>query len=617
MSDLLNTDETRHWTGSPQPIIATAEIDGIEYVWMGNAKSLGKTAMEQISVDFDALSTSYSFKNGEVELTAIFTSPLLPQDLMRLSIPITYLSIKVKSLDGNTHKVNVTICVTEEMCLNHKGEMPVETAIVKISDNIGCARMGSIAQPILKAYGDDIRINWGYFYLAIQNSEVQSTLMENDEMGVYASILLTTDTEKDNALILFAYDDLFCLEYFGKYIKSYWKKDGNTIEKLISEAADEYCSIKNRCDNFSNQLYLDAELSGGERYAEMLSLAYRQVIAAHKLAMDDKGEIVFISKECFSDACAATVDVSYPSVPMFLIYNTELIKGMMRPIIRYATDGIWPFDYAPHDVGFYPIVNGQVYSNGIDPERQMPVEECGNMVIMATALCLAENDVSFVIENLHLFKKWADYLVAYGIDPENQLCTDDFAGHLAHNCNLSLKAILAIAGFGIIMGLSGDKDSELKYMSKAKKMATEWIDMAANEDGSYRLAFDKPGSFSMKYNVIWDKLFGTELFPKEVLASEFKSYLNKFNKYGLPLDNRADYSKTDWLIWAATLGEGKIDFMCFADSLWDVFNESECRVPMTDWYDTHTAKHINFRNRSVQGGLFIKLLDSLQICKYN
>jgi hypothetical protein len=44
-------------------------------------------------------------------------------------------------------------------------------------------------------------------------------------------------------------------------------------------------------------------------------------------------------------------------------------------------------------------------------------------------------------------RQWANYLKAHGRDPENQLCNDDFAGHIAHNTNLSLKAIMALGAF--------------------------------------------------------------------------------------------------------------------------------------------------------------------------
>ena len=141
-------------------------------------------------------------------------------------------------------------------------------------------------------------------------------------------------------------------------------------------------------------------------------------------------------------------------------------------------------------------------------------------------------------------------------------------------------------------------------------MAADWAIRAANGDGSYRLAFDREGSFSMKYNIVWDTLFGTDIMAKSVIASEVASYRKHINKYGLPLDNRADYTKSDWLVWTATLADTREAFEEMVNPLWDSYNSSRSRCPMTDWYDTISSRQIGFRHRTVQGGLWIKLLDA-------
>ena len=179
-------------------------------------------------------------------------------------------------------------------------------------------------------------------------------------------------------------------------------------------------------------------------------MAYRQAIAAHKLVTDENGDVLFFSKECFSNGCIATVDVTYPSIPLFLLFNTELVKGMLRPIFKYFNSDDWKFDFAPHDVGCYPIANGQVYGENA-LENQMPVEECGNMLITMAAISMSEKNAAFAKENFTALTSWVDYLVINGFDPGNQLCTDDFAGHLSHNSNLSIKAILGIASYAITM----------------------------------------------------------------------------------------------------------------------------------------------------------------------
>jgi hypothetical protein len=309
---------------------------------------------------------------------------------------------------------------------------------------------------------------------------------------------------------------------------------------------------------------------------------------------------------------------------------------MMRPIYRYAQSKEWAedhgYDFAPHDAGRYPIVNGQVYgfdkeSGRLRFEKQMPVEECGNMLVMEAAVALATRSTSFANEHMTMLEMWVQYLIKNGRDPENQLCTDDFAGHLAHNCNLSLKAIMGIAGLGIIYGMNGKKREENKYMKLARDMALDWAKRASNGDGSYRLAFDKPDTFSMKYNIVWDKLFGTDLMPKEVLESEFASYKKRISAYGMALDNRQPYTKSDWLVWTATLTGSRDGFEDYVAPLWRFYNESPSRVPLTDWYYTVTGEHKvyhdnnadmdkSLRNRTVQGGLFIKLLEYKGIMKY-
>ena len=429
--------------------------------------------------------------------------------------------------------------------------------------------------------------------------------------AVYATAEL-----KCEALFLFAYDDIDSIQYFGKNLKAYWKKDGKTIEQTIAEAAKDYDALLARCNEFSRKLWDEATACGGEKYAELLQLALRQVMAAHKLVVDEEGNNLYISKECYSNGCAATVDVTYPSAPMFLKYNPELLKGMLRPVMRYAASEEWDYDFAPHDVGQYPLLNGQVYGVRRKPDgtveknynMQMPVEECGNMIILFAAICDADNSVDFVRPYMDTVREWSRYLIKYGLDPENQLCTDDFAGHLAHNVNLSIKAVMGIAGYARILERLGETAEADKMMATAREYAASIMERAKNSDGSYRLAFDKPETFSLKYNSVWDKLWGTGLFTEEFYKGEIARYKKELLPYGVPLDSRERYTKSDWLVWAACLAEDKEDFETLTASLWSAYNTMRTFVPMTDWYYCDTSHMKGFRHRTVQGGLFIKLM---------
>ena len=195
----------------------------------------------------------------------------------------------------------------------------------------------------------------------------------------------------------------------------------------------------------------------------------------------------------------------------------------------------------------------------------------------------------------------------FGQDPENQLCTDDFAGHWAHNANLSVKAIMGVAGYSEIAHMLGLYDVAEKYAGIAKKMAAKWEEMA-NEGDHYRLAFDRENTWSQKYNMIWDKMWSLNLFSNNVISKEVNYYLMKQNPYGLPLDSRKEYTKSDWIMWIAAMSPDLETFKKFIDPLYKYINETTSRVPISDWHDTKTGKMTGFKARSVIGGYWMKVL---------
>jgi len=612
MQNQLNEDLTRHWTGKQQRLTGILEIDGVSQCFMGLTDF---PSMKQETLSIDAFTTQYVFSSPEAELTVRFMTPLLLDNPVLCSRPISYIATKICAKDGKEHRFSLHLIADDELCLDHKGQWGTCFSHGE-TDSFQWGRVGSLPQDILNKSGDDLRIDWGYLYLAVKKdnsfrshtTQLPSEELTDSESGRLQLTIDFSSATKADVLIAFAYDDMKSVEYFGEALNSLWKTpETPDILSALSNAFHEYPELLEHCDAFATTMFEEAKVCGGEEYAELLSLAYRQVIAAHKLCAAPNGELLFISKECFSNGCAATVDVSYPSAPLFLLYNPELVKGMLRPIFRYALSPDWPYEFAPHDAGQYPILNGQVYGDN-KLEYQMPVEECGNILILMAALSTKQNDLSFALENWSLLEKWSDYLLKAGMDPENQLCTDDFAGHLAHNCNLSIKAIMGIAGFSLMCRMKGEHDRAESLLNEARNMAGKWMIMAAKKDGTFRLAFDQEDSFSMKYNLIWDKLWGTKVFDILEFQKEFESYLKRSNQFGMPLDNRADYTKSDWLVWCASLMDTKEEFVKMIAPLFIAYHNSPSRVPMTDWYDTKTAKICGFQNRTVQGGLFLRLM---------
>lgn len=637
--DRLNEDTTRHWTGAPHPLTAWLRIDGTLYRVMGDRPS-SIPPMQQKNLDLTPTQTVYTFEDAGVELTLRFTTPALPDDLGLLSSPFTYITWEVRSSDGQDHSVAFYFEASSELTVN-SWEQKVIGSRVQL-DGITALRLGSFEQPILGKAGDNLRIDWGYLYVAAPASDqvqgvvnarraVRQTFLETGELSArddlrqprpvrdhtlvaaYHFDMGTVGQEAVSSFLVLAYDDIDSIEYLRRPLKGYWRKNGKHIGDLLQEAVTKHDQLLARCDRFDAELTTDLIEAGGEKYARIATLAYGQCVAAHKLVADLDGTPLLFSKENFSNGCIATVDVTYPTSPFFLLFNPELLKAATRPILEYAGLDQWPFPFAPHDLGTYPLANGQVYGGGQQSEEnQMPVEESGNMLIMVSAVCLMEGSPDFALPYQDLLRQWADYLEAWGFDPENQLCTDDFAGHLAHNANLSVKAIVALGAYAKLCALMGDREAAAHYDEVARRFVQEWL-TAADDGDHYRLAFDKPGTWSQKYNLVWDLLLELNLFPKEVIQKELAYYKTQQNAYGLPLDNRSAYTKVDWIVWTATLADNDEDFAALIDPLYRFVQETPSRVPLTDWYWTTDARQVGFQARPVVGGVFIKILRDPQL----
>jgi hypothetical protein len=626
-ADHLTDNATRHWTRREHSLVSLIRIDGKAYRLMGNDPT-NVPSLHQVGLQVTPTRSIYEFEDGQVHVTLTFMKAALPHDLEVLARPLSYLTWEVRAVDGKAHMVSIYDSTSSQLAVgdaSEKVEWGRESA-----RNLIAMRIGTKDQAILGSCGDDHRINWGYAYAVAPTSQAKAAIgadaallkgfvergqlptaddsrmprAVNDEQPVMAFVFeLGSVAAKPISRHLFvAYDEIYAIRYYGKKLRPYWRRNGATPADLFAAAERDYPSLVKRCEEFDRELMSDLTKAGGARYAQIAALAYRQALAACGIAADANKQPLYFTKENTSNGDIATVDVFYPMDPMLILLSPTLAKASLVHVLMYSATAHWKFPNAPHDLGTYPFVDGRD-----DGGEGMPVEESGNMILLCDAIAQAEGNAAFVAPWWPQLTQWAKYLEQYGLDPENQLCTDDFMGHLAHNANLSVKAILGLAAYGDLCRMRGDTATAQKYFDLARADAEHWMQVAAEGD-HYRLAFDKPNTWSQKYNLVWDRILNLNIFPPAVAQKEIAYYKKVIQHYGVPLDSRTKLTKTDWCIWSATFADTRADFETIVSPIYDYLNATTVRDPLSDSYETDKLGSGGMHARPVVGGIFVKLL---------
>ena len=632
-----------HWTGTNQALTGMARVDGAVYRLLGFPNGAAPAA-ELRATRVTPTSTRFEFAAGGVALSLEFLTPVLPQDPALLTRPVSYIVWHAAAADGAGHEVQVYFDHSAELCVHE----PAQEVAWERCDAAGLRilRMGSAAQPALARVGDWTRADWGHVYLASADARAAAAIGSHERLrgaflaggrlpaeevdarqpraagddwpvsalAVDLGTVGAAGAPESTARALLAYDLQPAVEYLGRPLAPYWRTRYADLPAALAAAEAEFPRLQAACRAFDAELTADLERAGGADYAYIGTLAYRQALAGHGWAAAPDGRLFAFAKENTSNGCIGTVDVIYPAAPLFLLFHPDLLQANLDPVFEYAASARWRFPFAPHDLGTYPKANGQVYGGGErSEENQMPVEESGNLIILTAALCQARGDWSYAERWFPLLERWAEYLRSKGFDPENQLCTDDFTGHLAHNVNLSAKTIVALACFARLCERTGRAAPAAEYRRLAEEFVPRWAAAAGDAGGHFRLAFDRPGTWSQKYNLVWDRILGLDLFPPAMVRAELDGYAARQQAYGLPLDNRAAFTKSDWLVWTAALAPSREEFAGFLAPLARFLDETPDRVPFADWYQTDTGKARPMFARPVIGGVFVRLLADAEV----
>lgn len=492
------------------------------------------------------------------------------------------------------------------------------------------------------------------------------------------------------------------------WMRPLWKSYFSTAAALIHFHYTDYPHALALASNYSSQLHLDAYAtfnSSNSSYPDLLALTPRQVLGATSFSGTPDNPLLFL-KEISSNGNTQTVDVIFPSFPFFLYTQPRWLAYLLEPLLEHMGSGQYPNDYTMHDLGaHFPNFTG--HPDGRD--EYMPVEECGDILIMGLALVnslingakstmaspwssvgavrtvtdiaslpseaspfglasvfetsdgVQGLDSAWVGASSHhqarhwlarsypLWKQWTSYLVKYSLYPENQLCTDDFAGWLPLMTNLALKGIVGIKAMSEMASVMGEEKDVKYYRNISEKYVKVWEEEGmARDGGRAKLAYNWYGSWTTLYSLFADTVLGfhsgvtgkdaadaapssfsgpddqrplnpssgmkylksKNFIPHHIYRTQSDWYSTVLQKYGLPLDSRHLYTKSDWAMQAAAVAE-PVTREAIVELLAKWVNETATDLPLTDLYRTEgdggwPGPH--FKARPVVGSFFAPLV---------
>ncbi|KAI1344451.1 DUF1793-domain-containing protein [Xylariaceae sp. FL0016] len=361
-------------------------------------------------------------------------------------------------------------------------------------------------------------------------------------------------------------------------------------------------------------------VSEAESYYAILALSARQVMGAYVFATpptdsdgprnrtSDAIDPAIFQKEISSNGNVNTVDVLYPASPFFLYANPELLKFALGPVYEFQEDNFYPNNYCIHDIGsHFPNATGHVEGD----DEYMPVEESANFILMSYAYYKFSGDKDWLTSHYPLLKRFTQYLITFSLVPESQFSTDDFAGTLQNQTNLAIKGIVGLQAMSSIATLAGNTYDALNFSVTAKSFYESWEQYGIDPVHKHTtLAYQWRSSWSLLYNIFFDKLLNMGLVNESVYSMQSDWYASVSQAYGVPLDNRHALTKSDWEIWAAaTSSQSTRRLIVNSIAYW--LNNTSTDQPFTDLFElTGTGGYVagaHFAARPVVGGHFALL----------
>ncbi|KAK5130486.1 hypothetical protein LTR08_002008 [Meristemomyces frigidus] len=620
------------WTGQKLTWSVIARVDGQAYSLFGvPIPGSGVKAASLQSAEYTATHTTFTLSAGPASFVLDFMSPIAPLDLVRQSLPFSYITVSACGINGATPDVQVysdidnswigqfgfdvqttwgyatTAANTQVFTLTPGGTATYSEVndMAQWGTAVYCARGGtntSARVGLLDVVRGDFAANgslsgpWAW--------QPGSVVGYSQDLGKISGFT--------NTMFAVGYWRQAAINYMGKARTAYFTSSCQGVNCGCVHALLDFEAADAEARALDATLTSMATAVGGDKYSDIVALSARQAFGAMDLTISadtlDTNDVMAFVKEISSDGNVNTVDVIYPLAPILYVMAPEYLRLLLEPIMQYSMTGAWPHDYTIHDIGSnYPNATGHNDGNA----ESMPIEECGNLLTLAYMYQQATGDTKWATQYDSLLHQYAEYLVVNGLYPTQQLSTDDGAGSAANQSGLAIKAAIGLNAYGAMSGHSN-------YSEYGKQFATVLYEHSVGVDSGkthFVLVENTDDTWGLEFNLYMDVLLNLSTFPTEAYAMQTSYYPSVRGAAGVALDSRVDWGKTDWMIFAAStamakgVGNTEVRDM-FVDDVHAFMSNGLNAVPFSDKYFVESngsdvqGTFVGYRARPVVGGHF-------------
>ncbi|KAF2190241.1 DUF1793-domain-containing protein [Zopfia rhizophila CBS 207.26] len=645
----LNSNGAIFWNGDSLGWEGIITIDGMSYEYFGTGMS-GLPLMKEItkavphSVSYDSEYTNFSLDAGPIRVTARFFSPVLPKDLCKTSVPLSYFEASFESMDGAPHDVQLYSDVNGRWVTN-EGHKPLNWNLYRSSTPVNGAgnstdSSDTVYNWLVKEqnpfpFGENNdHPQWGNLSYATSPGTAKKFTFQSGH-STEIRYRFVTERSLNNSVDPQFRGQAEAARWDAQLradIASYYTVNAAMIySNSTPQPPPPYANASqavytNGTDQFGQPYIFDPttaygfltpdgvrgiavpDVSEANSYYAILALSSRQTMGGYAMAVSptNSSQPLVFQKEISSNGNINTVDVIFPAMPFFMYANPELFRMVLDPIFEIQEGGFYPNGYSIHDLGSrFPNATGHVEGN----DEPMPVEESGNMILMAYAYYKFSGNKEYMVKHYPILKQFAQYLIDFSLIPEHQLSTDDFAGQLTNQTNLAIKGIVALDAISKVAEVLSQADDASRYLDISTKYFEAWTHFAIDPSSNHTLlSYQHRASWGLLYNIYPSLLLNLTVIPQSIFKMQSEWYPKVSQIYGVPLDSRHHYTKSDWQLWAAASSLPSTRRL-FVNAIAYWLNHTSTDRAFTDWYETvgtggYPEGGSTFIARPVAGGHF-------------